>query len=100
MWTEPEGERSFYRVQWTNGTSKWRFNVTETKINVTELTAGVKYSFTIIAVAGDNKTESETAELFHYTSKIMNTMFSDHDASTLFCVLLVHSSIIFNIYLS
>ncbi|XP_039989379.1 receptor-type tyrosine-protein phosphatase eta isoform X2 [Xiphias gladius] len=65
-WTEPNGERSFYRVQWTNGTTNWRVNVTETEINVTELSAGVKYSFTVIAVAGD-KTESETAEIFHYT---------------------------------
>ncbi|GLD60175.1 receptor-type tyrosine-protein phosphatase eta-like isoform X4 [Lates japonicus] len=36
-------------------------------MNVTGLTAGVKYSFTVIAVAGDNKTESDTAEIFHYT---------------------------------
>lgn len=89
-WTEPNGERSFYRVQWTNGTTNWRVNVTETEINVTELSAGVKYSFTVIAVAGD-KTESETAEIFHYTSKRMNTMFADHGASILFCVLLLHS---------
>ncbi|XP_050929430.1 receptor-type tyrosine-protein phosphatase eta isoform X11 [Lates calcarifer] len=67
MWTEPKGERSFYRVQWTNGSSEQSVIAHETKMNVTGLTAGVKYSFTVISVAGDNKTESDTAEIFHYT---------------------------------
>lgn len=87
MWTEPKGERSFYRVQWTNGSSEQSVIAHETKMNVTGLTAGVKYSFTVISVAGDNKTESDTAEIFHYTSKMMNIVFVDPGASeTLFCV--------------
>ncbi|KAM6925928.1 receptor-type tyrosine-protein phosphatase eta-like [Lycodopsis pacificus] len=57
MWTKPEGNSSFYRVQWTNRTTNWSVNVSETKLNVTELTAGVLYHFTVIAVAGDHKTE-------------------------------------------
>lgn len=75
MWTEPEGESSFYRVQWTNGTTSWDVSVTETKINVTELTSGVRHSFTVIAVAGDNTTESKMAEISHSTSK--NYIFAD-----------------------
>uniref|UniRef100_UPI0037E8ED9F receptor-type tyrosine-protein phosphatase eta isoform X2 n=1 Tax=Semicossyphus pulcher TaxID=241346 RepID=UPI0037E8ED9F len=67
MWAEPEGESSFYRVQWTNGRTNWNISVTETNINITELTAGVQYNFTVIAVAGDNTTESAMAETFHFT---------------------------------
>ncbi|XP_040893830.1 receptor-type tyrosine-protein phosphatase eta isoform X2 [Toxotes jaculatrix] len=82
MWTEPNGERSFYRVQWTNGTTNWMVNVSERKINVTELTAGVKYTVTVIAVAGDNKTESDTAETFHYTKPKLVRNLSVIDVST------------------
>ncbi|XP_071360006.1 receptor-type tyrosine-protein phosphatase beta isoform X5 [Trachinotus anak] len=67
MWAEPNGERSFYRVQWSNETTNCTVDVTETKINITGLTAGVKYSFTVIAVAGDNQTQSEMAQIFKYT---------------------------------
>lgn len=89
-WTEPKGNRSFYRVQWTNGTKTQTVNVSETNINVTELTAGVKYTFTVTAVADDNQTESETAESSHYTSKMTNMIFADHIASNLFCVILLY----------
>ncbi|XP_073327843.1 uncharacterized protein [Pagrus major] len=76
MWTEPEGNRSFYRVQWTNGTTNWKNIVTDNKMNVTGLTAGVQYNFTVIAVAGDNTTESEMAQISHYTSKMMSYIFA------------------------
>ncbi|XP_074490158.1 phosphatidylinositol phosphatase PTPRQ [Sebastes fasciatus] len=67
MWTKPEGNSSFYRVQWTGGNTHYSVKVTETDTNITELTAGVQYNFTVIAVAADNKTESEGAQTFHYT---------------------------------
>ncbi|CAI5664718.1 unnamed protein product [Oreochromis niloticus] len=41
--------------------------VTETKVNVTELTPGVNYTFTVTAVAGDDRTESDVATLSLYT---------------------------------
>ncbi|XP_037623767.1 receptor-type tyrosine-protein phosphatase eta isoform X4 [Sebastes umbrosus] len=66
-WTEPEGNSSFYRVQWTDGTTNYSVKVTETNKNITELTAGVRYNFTVIAVAADNKTESEGAQMFRHT---------------------------------
>ncbi|XP_070827425.1 receptor-type tyrosine-protein phosphatase eta-like [Chaetodon trifascialis] len=66
-WTEPEGNSSLYRVQWTDGMTNGAVNVTETQANVTGLIAGVQYNFTVIAVAGDNKTESEMAEIFQHT---------------------------------
>ncbi|XP_036964427.1 receptor-type tyrosine-protein phosphatase beta-like isoform X4 [Acanthopagrus latus] len=67
MWTEPGGNRSFYRVQWTNGTANWDKDVTDTNITVTGLTAGVQFRFTVIAVAGENTTQSEMAQISHYT---------------------------------
>ncbi|XP_029290476.1 receptor-type tyrosine-protein phosphatase eta-like isoform X3 [Cottoperca gobio] len=65
MWIKPEGSSSFYTVKWTDGTTDSTVNATETNINVTELTPGVQYSFTVIAVAGDIK--SEVSEIVHYT---------------------------------
>ncbi|KAM3608811.1 uncharacterized protein V6R79_005192 [Siganus canaliculatus] len=66
-WTDSGGVSSFYRVQWTNGTSTWDENVTESKINISELSAGVQYHFTVIAVAGDNKTESDVSKVYQHT---------------------------------
>ncbi|CAI5664717.1 unnamed protein product, partial [Oreochromis niloticus] len=66
-WTPPVGQRSFYRVEWTDGTIKMNKTVTETKVNVTELTPGVNYTFTVTAVAGDDRTESDVATLSLYT---------------------------------
>ena len=81
-WTKPEGQSSFYRVQWNNGTTNLDVSTTKTEINVTKLTAGVQYNFTVLAVAGDNKTQSEKAQISHYTSKINDT-FTDDSASSL-----------------
>ncbi|XP_053175922.1 receptor-type tyrosine-protein phosphatase eta-like [Scomber japonicus] len=66
-WTKPEGNSPFYRVQWTAGTDNWGVTVNETKMNVTSLTAGVQYTFTIIAVAGDNETVGEAKTVSQYT---------------------------------
>ncbi|XP_076026463.1 receptor-type tyrosine-protein phosphatase eta-like isoform X3 [Genypterus blacodes] len=70
-WTEPEGYSSFYRVEWTDGKAYMSHNVKERKkethLNITELTAGVQYTFIVIAVAGDNTTKSKQAEILLYT---------------------------------
>ncbi|KAK6309243.1 hypothetical protein J4Q44_G00207060 [Coregonus suidteri] len=59
-WTQPEGNSSFYRVNWTGGSvSK---NTTGTSTTITELTAGVQYNFTVTAVAGDNTTVGEGSQ--------------------------------------
>ncbi|XP_054475501.1 tenascin-X-like isoform X1 [Anoplopoma fimbria] len=85
MWTKPEGSSSFYRVQWTDGTTNWNVSVTETKRNITELTAGVLYNFTVIAVAGDNKTESDVSEAFHHTKPevVRNLTFTEITTSSI-----------------
>lgn len=79
-WSKPKGQSFFYRVQWTNGTLNWNDSVTDTEINVTALTAGVEYNFTIIAVAADNVTESEGAEISQSTSKILCSIFGHSDS--------------------
>ncbi|XP_044212582.1 receptor-type tyrosine-protein phosphatase eta-like [Thunnus albacares] len=66
-WTEPEGSSSFYRVQWTDGNTMRNDSVTETYINISELTAGVQYNFTVTAVAGDNKTVGQAKTISLYT---------------------------------
>lgn len=68
-WAKPNGKSSHYRVKWTDGTTIQSKRVAETNVNVTELTAGVQYTFTVIAVAGDNTAESAVAEVSLYTSK-------------------------------
>ena len=75
-WIEPEGNSSFYRVQWTNGNAMWNDSVIATYINIRELTAGVQYNFTVIAVAGDNKTVGQEKTVSLYTSKMCITSLS------------------------
>ncbi|XP_019211674.1 receptor-type tyrosine-protein phosphatase eta [Oreochromis niloticus] len=81
-WTDPQGERSLYRVEWTDGTIKNNKTVTETKVNVTELTPGVCYTFTVTAVAGDNRTESDVATLSLYTKPEVVTSLSAANITT------------------
>ncbi|XP_067357782.1 receptor-type tyrosine-protein phosphatase eta [Channa argus] len=66
-WTQPVGNMSFYKVHWTDGNLNMNLNTTKTYVNITGLTAGVQYRFTVIAVAGDNITESENTQIIHYT---------------------------------
>ncbi|XP_047452281.1 receptor-type tyrosine-protein phosphatase eta isoform X25 [Mugil cephalus] len=84
-WTEPGGNRSFYIVQWRNGTTNSNTTVVEPKLNVTALTPGVHYTFTVIAVAGDNETKSETANTSHYTKPevVQNLTVSDFTTSSI-----------------
>uniref|UniRef100_A0A672GQC4 Fibronectin type-III domain-containing protein n=1 Tax=Salarias fasciatus TaxID=181472 RepID=A0A672GQC4_SALFA len=67
-WTKPNGNYSFYRVRWTDGSIYFNTTVNETGTNVTDLTPGVKYTFTVQSVAGDNKTESKKREISSYTT--------------------------------
>ncbi|KAM7003473.1 receptor-type tyrosine-protein phosphatase eta-like [Tautogolabrus adspersus] len=62
-WTEPEGESSLYRVNWTNG----QINTTGTSRNISGLTAGVKYCISVTAVANDNRTEGQSTTDCWYT---------------------------------
>lgn len=71
-WTKPEGQSSSYRVQWTDGNVSGDGNVFQTFENITNLTAGVQYTATVTAVAGDGLTEGHSATVSQYTSKYSN----------------------------
>ncbi|XP_035646574.1 receptor-type tyrosine-protein phosphatase eta isoform X2 [Oncorhynchus keta] len=65
-WNKPEGS-SFYKVEWTDGSINDSQNTTGTSVNVTALTAGAQYVFTVTAVAGDNKSEGRNKTVLKYT---------------------------------
>uniref|UniRef100_A0A3B3HQM0 Fibronectin type-III domain-containing protein n=1 Tax=Oryzias latipes TaxID=8090 RepID=A0A3B3HQM0_ORYLA len=58
-WTEPLGNSSFYRVQWTNGSSTLNKSVFDKTTTISNLTAGESYDITVTAVAADDQTEGE-----------------------------------------
>ncbi|XP_070686460.1 receptor-type tyrosine-protein phosphatase eta-like [Pempheris klunzingeri] len=66
-WTEPEGESSFYRVQWTDGNVTQNDTVTQTHINISNLTPGVQYEINVTAVAGDGRTDGQSTAVSQYT---------------------------------
>ncbi|XP_071261196.1 receptor-type tyrosine-protein phosphatase eta-like [Salvelinus alpinus] len=83
-WIEPLGNRSFYRVEWTDGSRDMNTTTNETAFNVTELTAGVKYTFKVSAVAGDNITKGNAQEkaLFTKPEVIRNLTVSEITTSS------------------
>ncbi|XP_028263428.1 tenascin-X isoform X3 [Parambassis ranga] len=62
-WLKPQGNSSFYRVQWTDGS----MNTTDPMINITNLTAGVQYNISVTAVADDRVTQGNSATKSLYT---------------------------------
>ncbi|XP_073687768.1 receptor-type tyrosine-protein phosphatase eta-like [Garra rufa] len=73
-WEEPIGNRSFFKLQWTGDKTSGNSTTNDTFYNITDLTAGVSYTFIITAVAADNSTEGETVVTSKYTKPdvIMN----------------------------
>ncbi|KAF4081225.1 hypothetical protein AMELA_G00158960 [Ameiurus melas] len=69
-WTEPIGERSFFKVQWTNDSITLNSTTSNIFFNITDLNPGVNYTILISAVAADNITEGEAVGLPVYTSMI------------------------------
>lgn len=68
-WIKPLENSSFYKVQWTDGIINKISYESETKTNLSDLTAGVQYNISVTAVAGDNQTEGQSSNIFLYTSK-------------------------------
>ena len=73
-WIKPEGQRSFYRVQWFNGSVSGSENVTQTHFKITNLTAGVQYNISVTAVADDKLTKGRSEAVTQYTSKYLNVV--------------------------
>ncbi|MCJ8735800.1 hypothetical protein PDJAM_G00251750, partial [Pangasius djambal] len=62
-WNEPNGNRSFFTVKWTDGSLNNSTNTSDTSYTFTGLTAGVNYTFTVTAVAADNQTAGAPTQI-------------------------------------
>ncbi|GAA6107864.1 titin [Tachysurus ichikawai] len=81
-WIEPQGNRSFFTVNWTGGTGNNSFNTSDTSYNVTGLTAGVSYTFTVTAVAADNQTTGASTQISAFTNPNVVTSFNISSKTT------------------
>ncbi|XP_051915969.1 receptor-type tyrosine-protein phosphatase eta-like isoform X2 [Hippocampus zosterae] len=66
-WTKPEGNYSFYRVQWTDGKIVQKENVTVTSQIMTGLSAGTMYNVNVTTLADDGMTEGDSETVSVYT---------------------------------
>ncbi|MCJ8735809.1 hypothetical protein PDJAM_G00251710, partial [Pangasius djambal] len=66
-WTEPRGERAFFKVQWSNDSISLNSTTSNNFFNITDLYPGVNYTILISAVAADNITEGEAIGVSVYT---------------------------------
>ncbi|XP_037539109.1 receptor-type tyrosine-protein phosphatase eta [Nematolebias whitei] len=84
-WSEPNGERSFYLIKWRNETAELSKGVSDTHINVTELTPGERYCFHVTAVAGEDKTESDEEIKCQHTKpdKVSNLTVTDFTTTSM-----------------
>ncbi|KAI4894586.1 hypothetical protein NFI96_018812, partial [Prochilodus magdalenae] len=85
-WSEPIGQRSFFKVQWTYDNVTSNTTTIQTTYNVTNLTAGVNYNVCVSAVAGDSSTEGKSVCLSVYTKPdvIQNLTVTEITTSSLF----------------
>uniref|UniRef100_A0A8C3GCJ4 protein-tyrosine-phosphatase n=1 Tax=Cyclopterus lumpus TaxID=8103 RepID=A0A8C3GCJ4_CYCLU len=80
-WTKPEGNSSFYRVQWTDGNVTVSANVTQTNITITKLTAGVQYEITVTAVADDEPSVVRNLSIIDVTTSSMFLTWTEPDGN-------------------
>ncbi|XP_053366693.1 receptor-type tyrosine-protein phosphatase eta-like [Clarias gariepinus] len=66
-WTQSMGKIFYYVIQYENNSATINNTAESTMINITDLTPGVQYTFTVFAVAGDNKTEGIYSCISAYT---------------------------------
>ncbi|XP_059391956.1 receptor-type tyrosine-protein phosphatase eta-like [Carassius carassius] len=83
-WNEPDGKRSFFKIQWMGDKTNGNSTTTNTSYNITGLTAGVNYTLNITAVAADNSTDGESVVTSKYTKPdvIMNLTAVDITTSS------------------
>ncbi|KAG7324352.1 hypothetical protein KOW79_012368 [Hemibagrus wyckioides] len=83
-WNKPNGNSSFFTVNWTGGSVNKSSNTSDTSYNVTGLTAGVKYTFTVTAVAADNQTTGAPAQTSAFTNPnvVTSLNFSSKNSSS------------------
>ncbi|XP_036390561.1 receptor-type tyrosine-protein phosphatase eta [Megalops cyprinoides] len=66
-WTEPQGERSYFRVEWESSSMNNTTSTKERSINIAGLTAGTQYTFRVTAVAADNETQGVPLDTSKFT---------------------------------
>ncbi|XP_016085759.1 receptor-type tyrosine-protein phosphatase eta-like [Sinocyclocheilus grahami] len=87
-WAEPFGNRSFFKLNWTDENLDLNRNAIETNntsYHISGLTAGVSYTFCITAVAADQSTEGETVCISNYTRpNVVSLAVSEITSSSVF----------------
>ncbi|XP_016325269.1 receptor-type tyrosine-protein phosphatase eta-like isoform X2 [Sinocyclocheilus anshuiensis] len=85
-WEEPAGNRSFFKINWTDEKTSNHVTTNNLSYNITGLTAGVNYTFIITAVAADKSTEGESVVTSKYTKPdvIRNLRLSEITTSSVF----------------
>ncbi|XP_067235427.1 receptor-type tyrosine-protein phosphatase eta-like [Chanodichthys erythropterus] len=86
-WQEPVGNRSFFKLNWAGDKTIGNASeITNTSYNITDLIAGVNYTFCITAVAADNSTEGGAICISQYTKPdvIRNLTVSEVTTSSVF----------------
>ncbi|XP_016091647.1 receptor-type tyrosine-protein phosphatase eta-like, partial [Sinocyclocheilus grahami] len=83
-WEEPAGNRDFFKLNWTDEKTSNHVTTNNPWYNITDLTAGVNYTFIITAVAADKSTEGESVVTSKYTKPdvIMNITAADITTSS------------------
>ncbi|XP_022610368.1 receptor-type tyrosine-protein phosphatase H-like [Seriola dumerili] len=89
-WSEPEGNSSFYTVEWTDGNFSATENVSETSMTISNLTAGDRYKIIVTAVADDNHTKGQTTAVTQYTKPevVCNLSVTNVTTSSVYVMLL------------
>ncbi|XP_016092717.1 receptor-type tyrosine-protein phosphatase eta-like [Sinocyclocheilus grahami] len=64
-WILPDGISPYYRVAWG---VNLLLTTNQTSMQISQLTPGIKYSFSVTSVASDNRTEGHAAEISQNTS--------------------------------
>ncbi|KAG9352432.1 hypothetical protein JZ751_020846 [Albula glossodonta] len=66
-WTAPEGQSLFYRIEWKDNSGPNNITTNRTSVDISGLTAGTQYVFSVTAIAADNQTAGESANETQYT---------------------------------
>ncbi|KAL7858365.1 hypothetical protein AOLI_G00184670 [Acnodon oligacanthus] len=85
-WNSPQGNSSFYRVEWTDGNLSNNASTISTYYTVTNLTPGGNYTFTVTAVAADGVTAGAPTQISAFTipDVVSNLSVSDKNTSSVF----------------
>lgn len=75
-WTQPEGNVSWYTVQWTASGHNFSKTTNQTFFAITDLKPGFQYKITVAAVAVDSLNEGEGTAITTFTSRsIENVLY-------------------------